>query len=98
MFFSGWMNQWQIPGRASSLVVIHQLQRELRVGAGVGRWDESGGGMEVRLIVTLFLMNYVLLYHGHFIYLLLLFIVLMSCISAKVLKYSVKTSGNLTIQ
>ena len=53
LFFSGCMNQWHMPGRASSLVVIHQLQRELRVGAGVGSWDETGGGMEVSLILTL---------------------------------------------
>jgi len=38
----GWMNQWQIPGRDSSLVVIHQLHRELRVGVG----GSAGTGVE----------------------------------------------------
>merc|ERR1719367_147166 len=61
----GWMNQWQIPGRTSSLVFIHQLQRELRVSA-LGPWASSplmsmilaglraGTGMAVELKICIF--------------------------------------------
>ena len=55
IFSCGWINQWQIPGSDSSLVFIHQLQKELSVFAWVfACWVEFGGDWlvdDVRFII-----------------------------------------------